>query len=176
MLFYKGGRPPKVLHKMFTNFKHKMTNQTKPRFYTSTATFSVVTSKGKRLNYAKGETITPAQYLKLPTTSAQGKFVANTDSDYDVNKEYTEAELDLIVSLYLANFTKNGWLNSESEVVAQFSKVFPRRLPSSVKLSFATCKELDENYEGKGCIGSNRGLGIRLFANDPVRFRTANPG
>lgn len=151
------------------------TKTTQPRFYTATQTFSMVVN-GKRVNYAQGERITFAKYAKLPTVGAQNKFVAYTDSDYDVNSDYTEAELDLIVNLYLANYTKNGWVKPINEVVAEFSKVFPRRLPSSVKLCFATCKNLDEYYEGKGCIGSNRGLGIRLLANDPVRFRTADQG
>ena len=145
------------------------TNQT-VKFYLASKSFSVVTPGGKRLNYIIGDRLTPAAYTKLPTRNAQANFTAVTNADLDLGAKYTEAELDLIVGLYITNYTKSGWATPMAEVTAEFNKFYPRRSPASVQLYFAACQGVDNYYQGKGAIGGRKDLRTRLVAIDANRF------
>lgn len=143
------------------------------KFYLASKTFSVVTTAGKRINYNIGDRLTPAAYAKLPTRNAQANFTAVTNADLDLGAKYTEAELDLIVGLYVTNYTKSGWVTPVAEVTAEFNKFYPRRSPASVQLYLAACLGVDNYYPGKGAKGGRKDLRARLFTIDADRFVTA---
>lgn len=100
-----------------------------------------------------------------------GKVVAKKVNQRAEAMPWTDAEIDVMVTLYRVAF--DGQPGEWREVWPVFSKRFPERSENSFRWAFSIIKGYDSKDERQGATGGSKALKAALIAADADRFAAA---